>query len=343
MDTPMQSEIEEQLRVLCRKIAVARGLDDELQEELFTHMEDKWSAYMRGEEKVSEQDALILVREHFGEPRAVQSMLSEVHRDIAAVSLTRAVIAVLTAFFVASIFGGLLQLAFGVLETVTLARGYAGQIDVAVHGFFMTSLPLMSTLAVAAFMLRRWKRELVQRESVWFVRLPVRSILRRFLLVWVVYQALPRVGVAASIDSAVQLLGPVPASFILYAETAADFLCVVAMCLLLFAWLRGIASKGHVLAAASVAWLVFVLGLTMVGSLPGLSYVISSGDIGAPFPLTLISGPQVKASLLLHGLALRNSPAVLLATWVLGIGVGLAGYSVMALYAWNAKQRTRLA
>ena len=79
----------EEIRLLSRKISVAHELDAEIQEELYGHMEDKLIAYLDGGETLSEEDGLILVREHFGNPSAVKGLLQDVHACEAGVSLAR--------------------------------------------------------------------------------------------------------------------------------------------------------------------------------------------------------------------------------------------------------------
>ncbi|MBN2311677.1 MAG: hypothetical protein JXR94_22050 [Candidatus Hydrogenedentes bacterium] len=89
MDDRVSSETRKQIQALCRKISVAHHLDAEIQEELSGHMEDKLAAYLDGEEALSEQDAFILVREHFGDPAALKGLLQDVHVHEAHVSLAR--------------------------------------------------------------------------------------------------------------------------------------------------------------------------------------------------------------------------------------------------------------
>ena len=79
MDDNLSPEMVERLRELCRKITVAHNIDEEIQRELCSHMEDKLRAYLSGEEKLTEADALILVREHFGDADNLKRLLRNVH------------------------------------------------------------------------------------------------------------------------------------------------------------------------------------------------------------------------------------------------------------------------
>jgi hypothetical protein len=79
MSKNLSPETAGRIRDLCRKISVAHDLDDEIQRELYSHLEDKLLGYLRGEEKITEDDALILVKEHFGEFASLKGLLREVH------------------------------------------------------------------------------------------------------------------------------------------------------------------------------------------------------------------------------------------------------------------------
>src|SRR5271170_1985610 len=61
----------EKIRALCRDLAARQGLDDEARDELCGHMEDKLMGYLSGEVKITEEDALLLVRSHFGDAEKI--------------------------------------------------------------------------------------------------------------------------------------------------------------------------------------------------------------------------------------------------------------------------------
>ncbi|MCC6694097.1 MAG: hypothetical protein IT365_00575 [Candidatus Hydrogenedentes bacterium] len=66
MDKQLSPETEAALRDAVREIGTARGLDEEAQEELYAHLEDKALGYLSGDESLSEADAVVLARKHFG-------------------------------------------------------------------------------------------------------------------------------------------------------------------------------------------------------------------------------------------------------------------------------------
>jgi hypothetical protein len=79
MSDPLTPDTAEKLRTLSERITVACELDAEIREELYSHLEDKLLAYLSGEEKLTESDAFILVREHFGNADNLKRLLKKVH------------------------------------------------------------------------------------------------------------------------------------------------------------------------------------------------------------------------------------------------------------------------
>lgn len=70
-----RATMESDLRRLCDETARMHGLTRDQADELFTHMQDKASAYMSGGESLSDEDVVLLVREHFGSREALRAMV----------------------------------------------------------------------------------------------------------------------------------------------------------------------------------------------------------------------------------------------------------------------------
>lgn len=66
MDEQLSSDTIASLRDLAAEIGRAQSLNDDEQAELYGHLEDKTLGYLSGEEGLSEADAVLLTREHFG-------------------------------------------------------------------------------------------------------------------------------------------------------------------------------------------------------------------------------------------------------------------------------------
>jgi hypothetical protein len=71
--------IAKKLRTLCHRISSSHHLDPEAERTLYAGMESKLLAYLSGAEKLTEADALILVREHFGNADNLKRLLRTVH------------------------------------------------------------------------------------------------------------------------------------------------------------------------------------------------------------------------------------------------------------------------
>src|SRR5665647_2208639 len=82
------------VKALCAKVAVAHSLDEQIRRELAGHMEDELLAYLTGRQRLSEDDALILVEKHFGDPAVVRGLFRNVHRVDSDVSMIRRLLGV---------------------------------------------------------------------------------------------------------------------------------------------------------------------------------------------------------------------------------------------------------
>ena len=80
MPDSISPQTEEKIRQFCQKISIACGLDYEIQEELYGHFEDRVLGYLAGEERLTEEDAFVLVREHFGSPENIKELMKIAHR-----------------------------------------------------------------------------------------------------------------------------------------------------------------------------------------------------------------------------------------------------------------------
>ncbi|MFP6584161.1 MAG: hypothetical protein VCD00_16610, partial [Candidatus Hydrogenedentota bacterium] len=117
-DERISSEIEKQARELCSQISVAHDLDSEIQEGLYTHVEDKLLGYLSGEVPISEDDAIILVREHFGDPRTIKSLMQDVHVEEVIISQARRRAAAVIVTLACATVGGLF------VNLITLSHNY---------------------------------------------------------------------------------------------------------------------------------------------------------------------------------------------------------------------------
>ena len=159
----------EEIRTLCRTISVAHDLDAEIHEELYGHMEDKMLAYLKGEELLTEKDAFILLREHFGDPAAVKGLLQNVHAYEAHLSLVRRLAAVCSA-----------TLGFLILQQILFCISFLGFVNwqetlgrsdraTSAYCVLHAALTVASTVLLFLYLIK-WQKQLIAGRPMWFIQ-----------------------------------------------------------------------------------------------------------------------------------------------------------------------------
>jgi hypothetical protein len=164
MNTPLNDDTHQKARELARKITVAHDLDPEIQEELYGHIEDKLLAYKSGEERVSDEDAFILVREHFGDAKVIRGLMQQVHAGAAQVGLFRRIMALVT---VTAALQSIVTLIRSVLVAALAVGGYfEGYRD----DMVLTLAMVLAMFTALYWQLRRWKKLELAGEKPWYAR-----------------------------------------------------------------------------------------------------------------------------------------------------------------------------
>ena len=318
------------MQALCRKISVAHDLDPEIQKELYGHMEDKLLAYVSGEEQVTEDDAFMLVREHFGDPAVLKGLLQDVHAYEAHVSLARrlaaaaaatlgAMFAFVVLFSLVSAVSGLVAALNGVgpppamVSPSGLPTGYAvargSPLGLLVWALRDFGRPILMWL-----ILLRWQRALKAGKRPWFLRWHPGAIAAALIGAFLMMKLLPGV---TTVD--LLLTWPPRWYYILRLYMAGPVLHC-------FVWLwwcdrppRRVRTLAYVLCASAV-----FLPLFRLFSLPQFLVVLTASRAEqVPAALgTLVGQGQVLDSALNWYLALRSvafRPIVLRGFWRTGI------------------------
>ncbi len=160
MGDQLKPDTSEKMRALCKKISVAHNLDAEIQEELYAHMEDKLIAYMNGDETFAEEDALILVREHFGDPSQVKALFQKVHGYDTNVRLYRRLAAAMVVTMAVSVIFDSLGITLLRLPPETLAFAPPQAVLACVYAL---------TIVFSWLFLWRWQRRLDMGHTPWFL------------------------------------------------------------------------------------------------------------------------------------------------------------------------------
>jgi len=189
---PLKSKTQEHMQALCRKISVAHDLDPEIQKELYGHMEDKLLAYLSGEEPVTEEDAFILVREHFGDPAVLKGLLQGVHAPRVHVSLVRRLAAAAVATMGLLIVAHLLHSLVALLLVLWAAREGATGNLVQIRN--LCAVCLSASAAVLLWpILRHWQRRVDGGQRLWFLQWRPISIIGLIALLLVLMRLVPDV------------------------------------------------------------------------------------------------------------------------------------------------------
>jgi len=170
MNNPLNDDTQQKARDLARKITVAHDLDPEIQEELYGHIEDKLLAYKSGEERISDEDAFILVREHFGDAKVLRSMFAEVHEAAATLTLGRLIGAACVITLAVAWLCKLLALPFQGLALYLIEHGATSGAVMPPVAFLLyhAMVPVLPIGVALAFV--HWRKRLEAGKRPWFYR-----------------------------------------------------------------------------------------------------------------------------------------------------------------------------
>jgi hypothetical protein len=161
MPEPLSSKTIKKLNAASDALSQKHHLDANACAELRSRMETNLLAYLSGEEKLTEEDAFFLVREHFGDPEVIRAMLLNVHRAEAVTSLVRRIAAVLVLTLAAGLAGYCLQLIFRIGSLV--AFGSAGMFR-----HWKESVGILCEAALFTVVLVHWRKRTDREEKPWF-------------------------------------------------------------------------------------------------------------------------------------------------------------------------------
>jgi hypothetical protein len=171
MQSEFSPEIHDSITTLCKRISVAHHLNEEIQKELHDHIIDKMESYLNGEETILENDAFLLVKEHFGNPEVIRSMYESIEPAAAYGSMLRRIEAATVATIFSCILGGyVFELIFSLLAKLTP--------NTPVTETFIFAIPktLSQILGILLFgtALARWRGKINRGEQPWFFRIKQR-------------------------------------------------------------------------------------------------------------------------------------------------------------------------
>ena len=161
MSNLISQKIQDKIHRLCSQVSVSNNLDDEIRKELQSHMEDKFRNYLIGNEQLTEDDAFILVREHFGNP----SVVKELYQDVEAIATQVSFVRKFCTFISLSLGLNIIFTITGhMLTTYNTFAGPAQKFAIFIIGMVLSLIILTSTLII-------WRKKINNGHTVWFMRI----------------------------------------------------------------------------------------------------------------------------------------------------------------------------
>ena len=171
MPIKLSPETHEKISSLCKKISVAHNLDDEIQKELHCHMEDKLTGYLSGDEKITEEDAFILVEKHFGDPKTIRLLYQDVEAIEAHVSFARRIGAVLAlSIWIIYTASYILEIILSSLFTWSLKGNVFPESNMILIGI-PEIIPNIFSLLLFTVILMHWRKNMEYGRKPWFLKI----------------------------------------------------------------------------------------------------------------------------------------------------------------------------
>jgi len=164
-ESDLSAELERRIEAYCSQEIGGEDYPEEVREELRAHFRDRVLGYLNREDDLSESDAFVLAREHFGNPAVVREMLLKESSTGFPAGLYRRMAAGAVVFVLVQPLAGLL-----VTQTLSLFLDPAklSPIDT---GWAFTATALV-TIPLAYAPLRYWRGRLDSGAAPWFMTWP---------------------------------------------------------------------------------------------------------------------------------------------------------------------------
>lgn len=333
MDNALSPEMQQQIRAYCDKVCAMHGLDD-VREELQDHFEDKMLAYLSCTEKLQEQDAFLLVREHFGDAAALKSMFRTVHVREAGVTLGRRIAAAAAATLALTIAMRLVYVVLDPIALMTQLNAHTMWIGVAgftfVHGATMALVPVLIFL-----LLRRWDRASGVGAAPWYARRSIGMLILTIAGLLLAGRLVPYVGWSMS---GAELESVTRSALLIqrWVLIAVGVLAVASQIVVWLWWCDRAPRTRFILGVTVSVWLGFHLFSGLAGQwlIPGPGLLVSDRQIPSESRLLEWAAPSLFGNEIYLSLML-DSPS--LTVWRSVIGGSHMGLSqVVAVFAHSA-------
>jgi hypothetical protein len=307
MADSVSPDIQAKLSALCKQVSVAHELDPDIQKELYGHMEDKLLAYLNGKEPLTDDDALILVREHFGDPAVIKDLFGRVHAWESHITVARRLAAVFILQFALLAPVHMFHMAASGLAMLWLGSGNESSLLLFGPRAILPWMTLYGLAIVVTWLiLRGWQQAIERHESLWFLEWSPARLVGLLALLYFVEQFAVTVQPSAE---RLQSLFPEPFRMT-WTLQLAQYAMSAAGCALVLWWCDRPPRRPRAVLYALLAWLGSVLAPVFLYASP-VRLLITQSELpfgffervyGASFGSFLVSGVEWHVSLLINPL-----------------------------------------
>jgi hypothetical protein len=255
--SPLSAEAQGQIQALARQISVANHLDVEIQAELETHMEDQASAYVSGARRLTEADAMLLTRAHFGKTEVIKSLLQRVHVREYHFTLARRLAVVFCASVAAPVFIHLVSYLY-FWPTLNM--------DPSFRYFVKNIFTTVGSLLLLCGLLVYLRRRLRHKRPIWILTLSGRSLALLLIVTLVAFLASPNLIAIADyyFYRSIGLLHWYDAPWVEPTLLVVRLIYSVLTCLLWLWWTDTRPRSRNSLLYTALAWLAFKLSVSLI-------------------------------------------------------------------------------
>lgn len=273
-------DIQAKLSDLCREISIERNLDAQQQEKLQRQAEETFDAYLNGEKPLSEDEAFVLVQEHFGDPAVVKELFDRVHTWEARATLGRRLVAAFILMFALVTLIHALRSIVMVPGMLWLGSGKDSTFFVSLieSQFLYTGSLLFIPLLLWVY-LRKWQRAIERGDRVWFLEWTPQQLVTLFVFLYFAQDFGVTVRPATDRLSLLFPPGPNQAFWALYAM---GFAICSLECGLIFWWCDRPPRRRRAIAYTLAAWVAPSLMKSYLIPVPAT--ILLYTDLGNSFP-----------------------------------------------------------
>lgn len=182
----LSPQITGEINSFLRQISVAHGFDEEIREELHCHIEDKLIGYVKGNIKITEEEAWILVKEHFGNPAVLKNLYLEVEAKAMYMSFFRRIgAAFVVCMWLMFIAPPLLNALFTIISNTFLLNNPLNYFTTIIYCAGL-SVPVVLPVILMFYIFFYWRKKMNNNEATWFETIKGKNFIKLIIVSFIV-------------------------------------------------------------------------------------------------------------------------------------------------------------